>query len=354
MILNIWLGPQVNLSPGDSNKSIIFTCGLGLLSLVLRWCVCVSCLLGGILDTLFFPFDFMNSPMKEVTAWYPSYRWGSLKPRKAVVWWESHQLVAGLEVLGPQCDAPGFLPWPWQEPCAHTLCLTVSPRLSSLLQVRWVWTLTRSGSPPPLFCRVGKRRWQRRNPDPLSAGRGHQPASCCGLVERGVLHSGCRIQASPGFRIAAGWRGRGLSPKWEPLWSGDDTAALSSWGSAGWDNYRWYWHLLPLWHHRRLNVSPVAGNELANLASIGLPPVCCRAVAPSTQEASFIPLFRTVCLGGNQCQVSTPNSEEAVALPPCVNPREQFPDSLLKQPKFLRLSMTKGLLLPSFCAPQRS
>ena len=58
----------MNLSPGDSNKSIIFTCGLGLLSLVLRWCVCVSCLLGGILDTLLSPFDFMNSPMKEVTA----------------------------------------------------------------------------------------------------------------------------------------------------------------------------------------------------------------------------------------------------------------------------------------------
>ena len=120
--------------------------------------------------------------MKEVTAWYPSYRWGSLKPMKAVVWWESHQLVAGLEVSGPQCDAPGLLPWPWQEPCTHTLRphLTVSHRLSSLLQVRWVWALTRSGSLPPLFCWVGKRRWQRRNPDPLSAARG-PPSS---LVQR--------------------------------------------------------------------------------------------------------------------------------------------------------------------------
>ena len=93
---------------------------------------------------------------------------------------------------------------------------------------------------------------------------GHQSALCCGLVESGVLHSGRRIQASPGFRIA-GWRGKGLSPKWEPLWSGGDTAAPNSWDSAGWDNYRWYWH------HGQPNVSPVAVIELANLASIGLP-----------------------------------------------------------------------------------
>lgn len=42
MILNISLGPQVTLSPGDSNKSIIFTCRLGYLSgSEVLLCLCV-------------------------------------------------------------------------------------------------------------------------------------------------------------------------------------------------------------------------------------------------------------------------------------------------------------------------
>lgn len=127
-----------------------------------------QCLRNVIFNRLF-PFDLILSPVRELPTTMSSYRWGSLKPRKAVTWWKSHSQP----VVGPKASAPCPPPTPWHFqlhamlPChsglgTHTPCttyLSISPPLSSAPGALVLTSDQKIRWPPLSSVGLGRGQW---------------------------------------------------------------------------------------------------------------------------------------------------------------------------------------------------
>lgn len=132
-----------------------------------------------------------------------------------MVWWRPHGWAGGLRTpsvmlslmscyLACHCGLyiHALCMFHFSISCALFLALDALG-LTSNQRARW----------PPLFCGVGKGTVVEKEPRPFRPGSVPPVSlmSSC-FVERGISHLGLRMKAFSGFRIAAGWRGKGFSP----------------------------------------------------------------------------------------------------------------------------------------------